>query len=74
MSSVRECVEWGFGKVVSLFAFLDWKKGLRMGLSPAGKFYIVGVILTNCHTCLYGSQTSSFFGVESPSLEEYLHA
>lgn len=26
MSSVRQAVEWGFGKVISLFAFVDFKK------------------------------------------------
>ena len=26
MSSVRQCVEWGFNKVIQLFAFLDFKK------------------------------------------------
>lgn len=26
MSSVRICVEWGFGKLLNLFAFLDYKK------------------------------------------------
>ena len=26
MSSVRQAVEWGFGKIITLFAFLDFKK------------------------------------------------
>lgn len=26
MSTVRQCVEWGFGKIVAKFAFLDFKK------------------------------------------------
>ena len=26
MSKVRTCVEWGFGKICQLFAFLDFKK------------------------------------------------
>jgi hypothetical protein len=26
MSAVRICVEWAFGKVLSLFAYLDFKK------------------------------------------------
>ncbi|XP_055341969.1 uncharacterized protein LOC129590658 [Paramacrobiotus metropolitanus] len=29
-------------------------------------------ILTNCHTALYGSQTGIYFGVDPPSLKEYL--
>jgi nuclease HARBI1 len=30
MSKVRECVEWGFGKIVNLWAFLDFEKNLQM--------------------------------------------
>ena len=28
MSKVCECVEWGFGEIVTQFAFLDFKKNL----------------------------------------------
>ena len=28
MSSVREVVEWGFGKLIQQFAFLDYRKNL----------------------------------------------
>ncbi len=72
MSAVRQCVEWGFNKVVMYFAFLDFKKNLKLLLQPIGKYYMVGCILANCHTCLYGSQTGTYFGVEAPQLEAYL--
>ena len=72
MSAVRIAVEWNFGKVTQLFAFLDFKKNLKILLQPVGKYYFVGVLLANCHTCLYGSQTSSYFNVHPPSLEMYL--
>ena len=42
MSNVRECVEWGFGKIVQQFAYLDFKKNLKILLQPVAKFYIVG--------------------------------
>lgn len=32
MSSVRVCVEWGFGKLLSLFAFLDYKINHKLNL------------------------------------------
>lgn len=73
MSSVRECVEWGFGKVVANFAFMDFKKNQKVLLQPLGRMYMVAVLMTNCHTCLYGSQTGSFFRVEAPELDAYLH-
>jgi nuclease HARBI1 len=58
MSAVCECVEWGFGKISGNFAFLDFKKNLKLLLQPVGHYYLVGRLLTNVHTCLYGSQTS----------------
>ena len=72
MSSARQCVEWTFGKISTLFAFVDYKKNQKLYLQPVGMYYSVCAILTNCHTCLYGSQTASYFNVEPPQLEEYL--
>lgn len=72
MSSVRECVEWQFGKLLRYFAFLDFRKNLKVFLQPVGKMYIIGAFLTNCHTCLYGSQTSNFFELDPPTIEDYL--
>ena len=72
MSAVRQCVEWGFGKIVQQFAFLDFKKNLKLFLQPVGKYYIVATILTNCHTCWYGSQTSTYFNLAPPVFEDYV--
>lgn len=72
MSRVRQSVEWGFGKVTTNFAFLDFKKNLKLLLQPVSKYYIVGTFLTNCHTCLYGSQTGRYFDCAPPTLAEYL--
>lgn len=72
MSRVRVSVEWTFGKIVTYFSYLDFKKSNKILLQPIGKYYLVAALLTNCHTCLYGSQTSTFFGVDPPSLETYL--
>ena len=73
MSSVRECVEWEFGKILSNFAFLDYRKNLKIHLQPVAKFYLVGALLSNCHTCIHGNQTSGYFGLKPPTVEEYLH-
>lgn len=72
MSTVRQAVEWGFGKTVSLWAFLGYKKNQKLLLQNVPQMYRVAVILTNCHTCLYGSQVGMFFGLRPPSLLEYL--
>lgn len=74
MSKVHESVEWGFGKIVQYFAFLDFSKNLKILLQPIGKYYVIGALFANCHTCLYGSTTTgtSLFGVPPPGIEEYL--
>jgi len=74
MSRVRQSVEWGFGKISQTFAFLDYKKNLKSGIQPVGKYYLVGTILTNCHTTLYSSQVCDYFHLNPPSLEEYLQS
>ncbi|XP_071478438.1 uncharacterized protein [Diadema antillarum] len=74
MSSVRITVEWLFGDIVNFFKFVDFKKTQKVCLSTCGKMYAVCGLLTNAHTCLYGNNTSRFFGVEPPALEEYFQA
>lgn len=72
MSALRVSVEWGFGKVIQLFPFVDFKKNLKIYKQPVAKYYKVCVLLTNCHTCLYGSQVCDYFECDPPKLEEYL--
>jgi hypothetical protein len=72
MSNVCACVEWGFGKITQYFAYPDFKRNLKVLLQPIGKYYMVGALLINCHTCLYDSVAGVYFGLEPPSLETYL--
>ncbi|KAM7291846.1 hypothetical protein ISCGN_028417 [Ixodes scapularis] len=37
MSTVRQAVEWGFGKIISEFAFLDFKKNQKLYLQDVGR-------------------------------------
>lgn len=71
MGTVRSSVEWLFGDIVNYVKFLDLKKNLKLGLSSIGKMYIVSALLQNALTCLYGINTSTFFDLDPPSLEEY---
>lgn len=71
MSAVRDSVEWIFGDIINYFKFLDFKKNLKLQLSAVGKFYIVAAILRNALTCMYPNETSQYFGLEPPSLQEY---
>jgi len=71
MSKVREAVEWVFSDIVTYFAFLDFKKNLKIGLSPIGAIYSVCALLRNARTCIYGSTTSTYFDVQPPTLDDY---
>ena len=73
MSNVRVSVEWLFKEILTYFAFVDFKKNLKIGLSVTGKIYVVCALLANARTCLYKSQTSNIFGVEPTMLEEYFN-
>ena len=72
MSRLRICVEWGFGNITNMFAFLSYHKNQKVYLQPVAKYWIAAVLFYNCHCCLYGSQTSTYFGLNAPSIEEYL--
>lgn len=73
MSEQRVSVEYGFGKIIQQFAFLDFAKTQRMYLSPLKEMYHVAAILVNCQSCLRGrNQVSDIFNSVVPSLEEYL--
>jgi hypothetical protein len=73
MSGVRQSVEWSFGRMKILWAFIDFKKNHKLLLSPVGKVMNVAMLLTNCHTCYFGgNQISMYFNLNPPTLEEYL--
>jgi len=46
---------------------------MKIELSPAGAYYFVSTLLTNCHTCYYGSKTGFAFECFPPSIREYFH-
>ncbi|KAH6920135.1 hypothetical protein HPB50_028877 [Hyalomma asiaticum] len=74
MSSVRQAVEWGFGKIAGLFAFVDFKKNQKIFRQNVARMYKASALLANCHTCLYGAQVAQYFDLQPPSLEVYLNA
>ena len=73
MSDVRATVEWSFGEITTYWAFTDFKKNLKIGMSAVGKQYLVATLLKNALVCCYGSQVSQYFDLAPPTLEEYFH-
>lgn len=71
MSSVRISVEWLFGDISTYFKFIDFKKNLKIGLSAVGKQYIVSGLMRNALTCLYGNNTSDYFQLDPPTVQNY---
>ena len=71
MSRVRVSVEWMFGNITNYFSFVDFKKQMKLHLSPIGKIYFVAALLQNAHTCLYGNLVSDFFDLQPPSVYGY---
>ena len=71
MSNVRSSVEWLFGDIINYFKFMDFKKNLKIGMSCVGKMCVVCALLRNALTCLYGNQTSQYFELDPPTLQDY---
>ena len=74
MSSVRESVEWGFAYINQQWAFVNFKKSLKIFLTPVAKYYTVATFLCNLRTTFHGNQTMSFFDCadDSMSIDDYL--
>ncbi|KAJ8963680.1 hypothetical protein NQ314_005474 [Rhamnusium bicolor] len=49
MRTLRVAVEWGFQKVISEFAFVDFRKNQEILLQDVEALYKTAVLLTNCH-------------------------
>jgi len=73
MSTVRICVEWEFGDIVTQWAHVNYKRTqmIANGSRP-GQQYIIAALLTNCRNCLRPGQTSKYFKCAPPALEDYI--
>jgi hypothetical protein len=72
MSRCRIAIEWSFGKIVNVWAYLTLWSRMRVLQIPFGSYYRVATIFTNVHTCLYGSEATTFFDCRPPTVEMYL--
>ena len=70
---MRVCWQTLVSLIINTFKFMDFKKNLKVGLSPIGKIYFASAIIRNALTCLYGNITSLFFQIDPPTLHEYLN-
>lgn len=45
---------------------------MKLLSSPIGKYYMIAALLTNAHTTCYKCETSMYFKMPAPSLEEFV--
>jgi len=69
--AVRLIVEWGFGKPKLLFPMHQRIATQRIFQSRIGIYHRVAFLLTNAHTCCYGSETSGYMNCTPIDLEVY---
>jgi hypothetical protein len=74
MSNVRISVEWQYGELLSLFAFLDFSQNLKLHLQPLHHYYVAGVLLLNCRICMRQLQhkTPRYFNCAPPAFVDYV--
>jgi hypothetical protein len=73
LSSHQIAIEHSFGQIFSLWTSLSFKQGLKVGNQAVAAFFVVAVLLSNCHTCLNGgNQTSMKYHLQPPTLADDL--
>jgi hypothetical protein len=72
MKKVRVPIEWHYGDLASLYPFIDYKNNMKLMQQPVELIYFAASLLHNCHTCLYGNNTSEYFNCKPPSLENFM--
>ena len=73
LSQVRIEVEHAFGRVVKKWPFLNSFYKHEIYSSPVGRYYRVGVLLTNAHNCFQQNQVSHAFALRPLSIFQYFH-
>jgi hypothetical protein len=74
----RECVEGGFQKGAELWKMASDKRKHRLFADGTGQFnrisswWLLQVLFTNLHTCMYEAEFVYVLGYETPTPEEYL--
>lgn len=72
MSKFRVAIEMEFGKIVQYFSSVKFKYLNRVFRTKPALKYFLATVFKNIHTCLLGSAVISMFGLDSPTLEEYI--
>ena len=71
LNAQRTSAEHAFGKVTNIFSALSFSRVQKILATCVADQYRFAVLLTNAHTCLYGSQMTTSFDTNAPTLEQY---
>ena len=71
-TSMRVSNENVISLVNNRWKLLDYRKVGMVKQQPLGLYYKLGVLLRNCLTCLDQNQIGEYYGVDAPTLEQYL--
>jgi len=69
MSAIRECVEWDYKDVKCIWKYIDWNHVLKIYKQPVSKIVFVCFLLKDAYSCMNANQTSEYYMMEPPSLD-----
>ncbi|CAM9935596.1 unnamed protein product, partial [Heterosigma akashiwo] len=73
LASLRVVVEWGYQLVNSLWAYQNFYTTQQVFKTKPSQYYLACTLLTNCYNCIYyPNRVSTYFGLDPPTLEEYM--
>ena len=61
MSSCRESIQWGYGELKSMWAFVDFQKNLKLRKQKIPNIFLTAMILRNAYVTMNVSKSSEFF-------------
>jgi hypothetical protein len=72
MSKVRILVEQGFELTQKQWSHNSWSITQKIDLQSVAAYYMIGILLTNCYTCIKDNQIKDQFLVSTSTLRSYL--
>jgi hypothetical protein len=72
LNSARVSVEHCINDIKNRFAYINYKRDMKLRMQNLTKLLTVTVLLSNCYTCLQGSQISLTYLLRPPRLEDYM--
>ena len=73
MNAQHTSAEHAFGKVTGIFSALSLSRTQKILATCVSDQYRFALLLTNVHTCFYGSQMTDSFNADPPTLEQYFN-